>query len=147
MVVDPQTDEPANRFAPGGVVFLADGSSLTVRRYEATDRSPVVTFEGIEQRTEAEALRGSELFIPAGDRRPLSEHEFWPDELIGSVVVDIDGAQLGMITEVDTGLSQDRLIVETSGGPIIVPLVAALVPVVDVAAQKIVVDLPPGFTD
>ncbi|MGH8911894.1 MAG: ribosome maturation factor RimM, partial [Acidimicrobiia bacterium] len=131
VVVEPHTDDPASRFAPGRVVFLADGVPLTIRRYEATDRSPVVTFDGIEDRTQAEALRGSELYIPAGQRRPLGEHEFWPDELVGLSVVTVEGTRLGTVTAVETGLSQDRLTVDTPQGAIIVPLVKVLVPTVD----------------
>ena len=107
----------------------------------------MVTFNGIEERTQAEALRGSELFIPADQRRPLGEHEFWPDDLVGLSVITIEGTRLGTITAVETGLSQDRLTVDTSRGAIIVPLVNALVPTVDIAGKQVIVELPPGFMD
>lgn len=147
VVIDPHTDDPATRFAPGSVVTLDDGTSLTIRRYEATQRSPVVTFAEVGERARAESLRGRLLFVAVGDRRQLAEDEFWPDELVGLEVVSVDGTILGTVADVETGLSQDRLIVETDREPIIVPLVSALVPVVDVAGRRVVVDLPPGFND
>jgi 16S rRNA processing protein RimM len=146
-VVDPQTDDPAGRFVPGSRMFLEDGTAMVVNRYEATDRSPVVTFEGVDSREHAEALRGRSLYIKADDRRLLGEDEFWPDEMIGLTVVDPTGAPVGTVSDVETGLSQDRLIVEGATGTFVVPLVAALVPEVDVLGGRVVVDLPPGFTD
>lgn len=144
-MVDPQTDDPASRFAPGSEMFLEDGTALVVDRYEATDRSPVVTFEGVDSRERAEALRGRSLYIAAADRRALAEDEFWPDQMIGLVVVDPAGATVGTVSEVEAGLSQDRLIVESPAGSFIVPLVAALVLEVDVPGRRVVVDLPPGL--
>ena len=146
-MVDPQTDDPASRFASGSQMFLEDGTAMVVNRYEATDRSPVVTFEGVDSREHAEALRGRSLYIAADARRPLAEDEFWPDQMIGLAVVDPTGAPVGMISDVETGLSQDRIIVENSAGTFIVPLVAALVLEVDVLGRRVVVDLPPGLTD
>lgn len=146
-MVDPQTDDPAGRFAPGSHMFLDDGTGMVVDRYEATDRSPVVTFEGVESREHAESLRGRSLYIASNARRPLADDEFWPDEMIGLAVVDQRGAPVGTVRDVETGLSQDRMIVESSSGTFIVPLVAALVPEVDVLGGRVVVDLPAGFTD
>ena len=128
-------------------MFLEDGRRLKVARYEVTDRSPVVTFDGLTDRAGAEALRGAALYIESQWRRPLGEDEFWPDELVGLAVFDVEGEPVGHVAEVEVGLSQDRLIVGTAEGKIIVPLVEALVPVVSVGEGRVVVDLPPGFTD
>lgn len=128
-------------------MFLEDGTGMVVDRYEATDRSPVVTFAGVDSREQAESLRGQSLYIAADARRPLADDEFWPDEMIGLTVVDPMGAPVGTVSDVETGLSQDRIIVESPSGTLIVPLVAALVPEVDVPGRRVVVDLPPGFTD
>src|SRR5690606_42162362 len=58
VVVEPITDRPVERFSPGSVVLDPDGNPLTVRRFEATERAPVITFEGIGDRDQAERLRG-----------------------------------------------------------------------------------------
>lgn len=125
---------------------LADGTVLTVSRFEATDRSPIITFEQVSDRESAQDLRGQELFIPVDERRPLDDDEFWPDELVGMVVEDTSGESLGHVTEVESGYGQDRIIVETTGGNLVVPFVAELVPEVDRPGRRLVVDLPAGFT-
>lgn len=147
MVVELATDRPESRFRPGAVLRTEDGSSLTVERYEATDRSPLLTFEEVRGREAAQELRNVLLYIPADQRRPLEEDEFWPDELVGMEVVHSDRAPLGRVAEVETGVGQDRLVVETGEGPVIVPFVVELVPEVDHQARRITVTLPPGFLD
>lgn len=145
VVIETHTDDPVHRFAPGAEVSLADGTALTVARYEATDRSPVVTFITVDDRAGAEALAGERLYIEPAARRPLGENEFWPDELVGLEVVDEAGAHIGRVSEVETGQSQDRLVIAAGDAQFQVPLVRALVPVVDVDTGRVVVVLPPGL--
>lgn len=98
-------------------------------------------------RNAAEKLRGQGLVIPASSRRDLGPDEFWPDELVGLDVIDGAGTVLGRVKTVETGFSQDRLIVATEDGEFIVPLVSELVPEIDVAGGRVMVELPEGLTD
>jgi 16S rRNA processing protein RimM len=147
VIVDPLTDRPVSRFSRGSVVYLDDGTPLTVASFEATDRSPLITFTDVSDREHAEQLRGRELFIDADQRRPLEDEEFWPDELVGMDVVDADGVVLGMVAEVEAGGAQDRLVIDAGAASFTVPFVAELVTHVDVEARKVIVDLPEGLTD
>lgn len=147
VVVELATDRPESRFTQGAVLQTEDGSSLTVERYEATHRSPLLTFEEVKGREAAEELRNVVLYIPVEQRRPLEEDEFWPDELMGMEVVHSDGVPLGRVAEVETGVGQDRLVVETGEGQVMVPFVTELVPEVDHAGRRITVTLPAGFLD
>lgn len=146
MVVDPDTDKPEQRFAAGSTLLTADGSELTVERYEQTDRSPIVTFAEIGDREEAEALRGLELFIPAAERRRLDDDEFWPDELVGMAVEAPSGERIGVVTGIEEGAGQDRLIIDTPTGEVTVPFVAELVPEISRQARRVVVAIPEGLT-
>lgn len=141
------TDIPESRFRAGETLQTDDGSLLTVERFEATGRSPLLAFEEVNGRDEADVLRGTYLYIGADRRRELEEGEFWPDDLVGMDVVHADGARLGRVTEVETGVGQYRLLVETDAGPLTVPFVQELVPEVNTEQRRIVVDLPEGFMD
>lgn len=147
MVVQPLTDEPETRFAPGAVVHLDDWTPLTVASYTPTDRHPLVSFVGLEDREMVEALRGGNLLIPGSERRRLDEGEFWPDDLVGLGVEDPAGIGIGVVADLRLGDGQDRLVVDTPRGELLVPFVSALVPVVDLEQRKVVLDLPPGFTE
>jgi len=147
VVVEVFTDRPAERFAPGAVVELADGSLLTVAAFQVTDRLPLVTFEEVSDRNAAERLRGKDLSIPSVERRPLEEGEFWPDELVGMEVVGPSGEHVGEVVDVEIGVGQDRLSIVVGDRTISVPFVAELVPEVDTERRRIVIDPPPGLID
>lgn len=147
MVVEVVTDSPESRFRPGSVLYMDNGSSLTVETFEPTAKSPLVKFREVRGRDDAELLRNVHLYIPVEERRDLSEDEFWPDELVGMDVLERGGSRLGSVAGVETGIGQDRLLVDTASGVITVPFVSDLVPVVDRQRRRIVVSLPPGLID
>lgn len=106
----------------------------------------IVSLEGIDTRDDAEALVGTQFVIPLSERRRLDDAEWWIEDLVGCVVVDLDGKMIGTVTDVIVGAAQDRLAVTTADGALgEIPFVDQLVPVVDIAARRIVVDLPEGL--
>jgi 16S rRNA processing protein RimM len=147
LYVRPETDAP-ERFQ-AGAVFLTDevpGRSLEVRSSRRHQERLLVTFVEVIDRTDAESLRGSGLTIPADDRRPLADDEYWPDQLVGLNVRTVAGEAIGTITGVDTGGPQDRLIVLSDDGRQgLIPFVRDLVPEVDIAGGVVVVDLIEGL--
>lgn len=106
----------------------------------------IVSLEGIDTRNDAEALVGTQFVIPLSERRRLDDAEWWIEDLVGCVVVDLDGKMIGTVTDVIVGAAQDRLAVTTADGALgEIPFVDQLVPVVEIAARRIVVDLPEGL--
>ena len=84
--------------------------------------------------------------MPLGERRELPDDEWWPEDLVGCQVVDIVGTEIGVVREVIIATAQDRIVVEDLDGNLgEVPFVDALVPTVDIANDRIVVDLPEGL--
>jgi 16S rRNA processing protein RimM len=108
----------------------------------------IIHLEGVDTRTDAEALVGTQFVIPRSERRTLDDDEWWVEDLVGCRVVDVDGTELATVTDVVTGAAQDRLAVVTvSGATGEIPFVDPLVLSVDVEQGRIVVDLPPGLLD
>jgi len=137
-----ESDFP-DRFG-AGAVFLTDqrpSRRLEVRSSRYHQGKLLVVFAGIGNRTEAEALRDVGLTIDAAERRALEEDEFWPDEMVGLTVRDADGRSLGTVTGVETGGSQDRLVVQTADGlQAFVPFVRELVPEIRLAEGFVVIN-------
>jgi 16S rRNA processing protein RimM len=142
--------DAADRFT--SVTSLTTGDPVP-RVFRVTASTPhsgdhILHLEGIDTRNDAEALIGTQFVVPATERRALDDGEWWAEDLVGCEVVDQDGTRLGTVTEVVTGAAQDRLVVTTDEGVMgEVPFVDPLVPMVDVAERRIVVDLPPGLLD
>lgn len=125
-----------------GALFAKDG-----RRFEILDLRPqgtvvVARFKGVKDRSAAEALTGTELFV---DRATLSadldEEEFYHADLVGMSVVNEHGAQMGKVAAVQNFGAGD--ILELAGPGLngtLVPFTKAAVPVVDLAARTVRID-------
>lgn len=155
VTVQVHTDDPGARFVPGATLFctpVRTGLPETLTLATARDHNGVLllSFEEIGDRTAAEALRGVRL--EADVEEPDDEHrepDAWYDhELIGLAAVDPGGAALGRVVGVEHLPAQDLLEVERPGGERrLVPLVTAIVPEVDLAAGRVVIDAPPGLLE
>ena len=147
LYVRSESDAP-DRFR-AGAVFATDESSprqLEIRSSRRHNDRLLVTFANISDRSSAESLRGVALTIGTDDRRQLADDEFWPDELVGLAVRDIAGEPVGVVTGVDTGGPQDRLMVQSDDGRrAIVPFMRDLVPEVNIAGGWVVVDFVEGL--
>jgi 16S rRNA processing protein RimM len=155
--VEPRTDEPQRRFVDGVVLAArtprgtppAAGrpAALTVRGTRWHQDRLLVTFDQVADRTAAESLRGLVLVVEVDTgESPEDPEEFYDHQLVGLAVATTAGEVVGEVTEVLHSGAQDLLAVRTSEGrDVLVPFVAALVPVVDVAAGRVEVADRPGL--
>lgn len=60
----------------------------------------VVKLDGIDDRTQAEALRGCALLVPAEDRPTLEPDDFYAADLMGlRVILQATGTEIGLVTD------------------------------------------------
>ena len=97
----------------------------------------LVCFEGVDDRTAAEELRGCTLLA---DELPTRADELWVHDLVGAPVVDVGGTDLGRVIAIEANPAHDLLVLE---GGALVPITF----VVEHDAERIVVDLPEGLLD
>jgi 16S rRNA processing protein RimM len=154
VTVEVRTDEPERRFAdgaalraepPGGSAFGV--SRLTVAGARWHRSTLLVSFAEIPDRNAAEAARGVLLHatIPAGES-PEDPDEFYDHQLVGLTAYDVQGAALGEVTGLLHGGAQDLLTIRTTDGrEALVPFVKELVPEVDLAGGRVVIDDRPGL--
>jgi 16S rRNA processing protein RimM len=101
---------------------------------------------GIEDRDRAEALRGLRLYVPYAALPAPGEDEFYHADLIGLEAVLPDDTILGRVRAVHDFGAGDTLEIDRSvGQPVVVPFTRAVVPVVDIAGGRLVIDPPPGL--
>lgn len=144
--LDVRTDAPELRFAAGAVLDTVRGP-LTVQSSVWHSGRLLVRFAGVADRTGAEDLRGVELRIPTEQRGEAGTDAWWDEDLIGLQVLAPDGAPLGVVADVVHAM-QDLLAITTEDGrEVLVPFVAAIVPRVEVARGRLVVDPPAGLFD
>ena len=150
VVVHPFTDQPEARFASGAVLLAEpdDAGPLTVESSRWQGKRLVVRFAGVADRAAAEALRGRDLLIPAADRPDLDDpDDFYDTDLIGLAAATVEGRALGPVRDVVHAPAADYLVIEVDGQERLVPFLAAMVPLVDVAGGTVVIDPPEGLLD
>ena len=105
----------------------------------------VFKFRGVDSISEAERLVGAEVRIPAAERDPLEPGEFYQSDLIGCEVVDRrPGESLGRVESWQDGGGAGLLVVE---GDRLIPFARSICVEIDVAAKRILVELPEGLLD
>lgn len=153
------TDEPYERFEPGNVLCTADGErEFVIERARTFKNRWILLFEESQNRNDAEAINGLELYVPAEDSQELAAENAWyikdlvglqarlceDNQLgltactIGKVVDVLDGAQSLLKIRLNNPVDDDN---KTA----LVPFVEALVPEVDVDEGYLTIDPPGGL--
>ncbi|MFC0845856.1 ribosome maturation factor RimM [Streptomyces noboritoensis] len=151
VTVEVRTDEPELRLAPGAVLATDPASTgpLTIETGRVHSGRLLLRFEGVRDRTAAEALRNTLLIADVDpDERPEEDDEYYDHQLIDLDVVLTDGTEVGRITEISHLPSQDLFIVERPDGTeVMIPFVEEIVTEIDLDEQRAVIDPPPGLID
>lgn len=150
LVVEPLSDWPEERFAPGARLLLEEKAGqcreVTIESGGLHKGRMLVTIEGVADRNEAETLKGKLFMLPASEAAELGEGEYWAHELVDMTVVDGQGAEMGNVEDVLCREAQDMLVVKAPDGrEIDIPFVSEFIDEVDVDARRITVDLPEGM--
>lgn len=151
VTVEVRTDEPELRLAPGAVLATEPASAgpLTIETGRVHSGRLLLRFTGVADRTAAEALRGTLLIAEVDpEESPEDPEEFYDHQLIDLDVVMVDGTEVGRIAEISHLPYQDLLIVRRpDGSDVMIPFVSEVVPEIDLAEQRVVIDPPPGLLD
>ncbi len=158
VTVQLHTDDPQSRFVPGATfdTRAQPGSgvprTLTLRSARLHNGTWLLGFEQVPDRTGAESLRSTQLVVDNEAEAVTQQDEpgdaWYEEELTGLAVVTRDGARVGEVSALEIGPSQDLLVVALDGGgTAYVPFVSAIVPEVDVAGGKVVIDPPEGLLE
>ncbi|MFE2066894.1 ribosome maturation factor RimM [Streptomyces sp. NPDC059467] len=151
VTVEVRTDEPELRLGPGAVLATdpAGLGPLTIETGRVHSGRLLLRFEGVKDRTGAEALRNTLLIAEIDpEELPEGEDEYYDHQLMDLDVVTVDGTEVGRITEISHLPSQDLFIVERpDGSEVMIPFVEEIVVEIDLEEQKAVIAPPPGLID
>ena len=142
------TEEPEDvaRYGP-----LTDETG--VRRFElrligAGKGVVIARLSGVEDRNQAEALRGLRLYLPRSALPQTEAEEYYHADLIGLEAVLGDGTPVGRVRAIHDFGAGDTLELARPGAPaVMVPFTRAVVPSVELAAGRLVLDPPAGLLD
>jgi 16S rRNA processing protein RimM len=103
----------------------------------------VATFKGVATREEAERLNGIELYVPREKLPAAEQDEYYHADLIGLAAVTTTGAALGRVIAIHNFGAGDIIEIAPPSGPtMLLPFSHAVVPTVDLAGGRVVIELP-----
>ena len=110
-------------------VFDAGDRKLTLKSVRPANQGAVATFAEVNDRSAAEALRGTVLTVPRSALPPLGEGEYYHHDLLGLPCVSTDGSAVGEVVAVENFGAGDILeIAKPDGKRFMVPMNSRAVP-------------------
>lgn len=143
-----QTDFP-DRVADHATLYLgADHQPYALLEARAHGGVILLRFDKIDDLTAAEKLRNLIVCIPQSEAAALAEDQYYIHDLIGLRAIHINGEELGTVVDVFAGSGQELLAIRRVGRQsVLVPLVKALVPAIDLTKRIVTIDPPAGLFD
>ena len=103
----------------------------------------VATLKGIATREDAERLNGLELYIPREKLPATDGNEYYHADLIGLAAVTSADAPLGRVIAIHNFGAGDIIeLAPPQGATMLLPFTNAVVPTVDIAGGRVVIELP-----
>jgi 16S rRNA processing protein RimM len=150
--VELYTDNPDVRFVPGAQFDLQVpedsswfGRTITVKELRWFNGVPVAFFAEVPDRTASESIVRAILWIDEDTALAHPEDDAWYDHQLVGLEVHREGQIVGTVSEVQHLPAQDLLAVQTDSGVVLVPLVEAIVPKIDLEAGVVTVTPPAGL--
>ena len=124
-----RASEDEQRWVVGATVIVdGEPAVITLSRRAGGGRRAIRLDRAVE--------RGAELTVPRSDLPEPGPESYYAFELVGLVVVDESGRELGRVVTVHSGLANDNLELDTGT---LVPLIEDAIREIDVEAGRVVV--------
>ena len=131
-----------------GPLYSEDGTkSFKVKLTRPVAGGLGARITGVATKEQADAREGISLYVDRAKLPSLPDDEFYHADLIGLEARDTGGVLLGRVTAVHNHGAGDLLEIAGSGlkSALLLPFTMAAVPTVDLAAGRVVIDLPEGL--
>ena len=139
----PFTEDPLSVTRYGALESEDGGRRFEIEAVRPAKDVLVVRLKGVTDRNAAEALKNERLYVAREHLPKPAQDEFYHADLVGLAAVSAQGEAIGTVKAVHNFGAGDLLEIEPAqGATLMLPFNETTVPVVDLAAGKIVVDPP-----
>lgn len=134
-----------DRFSPGSTLFLK-GQPAKVTSSRRSKRGLFVQLDVVNNRTQAESLRGTELTVSPDQLQALPQDSYYFYQIIGIDVWDEERGYLGKVAEIlQTGANDVYVTQGPDGAEVLIPAIANVLIQVRPGENRMVVRLPEGL--
>ena len=142
--VQSHTDNP-ERLSAGSRVSLSNRLAR-IERSTTTSAGVRLKLDHVDDRTQAEELRGLLLTVPRADVPPLPDGSYYHFQIIDMEVLSEHGEPMGRVAEILATGGNDVYVVRAPGSKdVLVPAIAGVVLKIDLDQNQMVVRLPQGL--
>jgi len=107
----------------------------------------VLKLQGVDNRDDADRLKGRLVWADAEKMKPLEEDEYYWSDIIGLEAVNEKDEPLGRIASIFPTGSNDVYVCKNDNREILLPAVASVIQKIDLKRGVIVVSLPEGCVE
>ncbi len=118
---------------------------LTPKTFRPLKDAVAVIAKEVTTREQAEAMRGTALYVPRAALPAPEEDEFYAADLVGCAVESVSGAPLGEVQAVTDYGAGDMLEIALNGAVWRLPFTQENTPQIDLKARRIIADPPEGL--
>ena len=137
------TEDPLAVKAYGPLLTKDGARSFEVATAREAKGHLVATLKGIATREDAERLNGLELYVAREQLPATEEDEYYHADLIGLAAVNAASEPIGRVAAIHNFGAGDIIeIAPAHGATMLLPFTNAVVPSVDLAAGRVVIELP-----
>jgi len=143
VVVHAYTEYPEDIAAYGALSDAEGRREVELEVVRLSEKGVVARVSGVRDRTEAEKLKGMELWVPRNRLPEADEGEFYHADLVGLAAVTPDGKRIGEVIAVQNYGASDLLEIRLEGSrrTELVAFTDDFVPEVDIPGRRVVVRL------
>ena len=134
-----------SRFSPGSALHM-DGHCVRVQRSRPVKGGMLVKLDTVDDRPQAESLRGRFLCVLRQEVRPAPKGAYYHFQIIDIDVWSHEGEYLGRVAEILPTGGNDVYVIRREGRPdLLLPAVGDVVLEVDPESGRMTVRVPEGL--
>lgn len=148
IIMDILTDFP-ERLHRGSLLYIGEAhQEIRLNSIRPNNRTLLVSLAGYTTPETVGVFRNQIVFVPAADRPPLPEGEYYHHQIIGLRVVSDEGQELGHVSEIlETGANDVFVVRPSMGSDILLPAIDPVILQVDLEQGEMLVHLLPGLIE
>jgi len=106
-----------------------------------------VKFEDVDCEADANALIGSELYLPLDLLPKLEGNKFYFHEVINFTIIDQHFGEIGRLKSINDSTAQALFVIDRNGVEILIPMNDEFISEVNRKMKTIIVETPPGLIE
>lgn len=120
-----------------------EGRMVKVKSSRFHQGCELITFEGFEDRTAAEGLRGAELKIDEDELMDLDEGEYYIHDLLGLDIYTTSGELVGQVDDVLEGMAHDVYVTKRG----LIPAIKQVIIEINLEERKMIIEPMEGMLE